>query len=261
MAVFSRELDDLREDVASGDPAGAPTSDDRSAPGTSLLPTSPSRHELTTRPQREWILPGANEYFRRIYARAVGGRSEILAVSSAIAGEGKTTLCLGLGVTIAEDLPERRVLVVETNPQRPALAEDFGLDPSPGLLDCLVDEEPIELSYRRTLLDNLHVVPIGGPVPNPGRLLRSSAMAMAVDSMRATHDLVILDVPAVLEDSSAVLLADLADSVLLVVRVGATPVSLVSKALGDIDADRLRGVVLNELHSAIPAGLRRLFGT
>src|SRR5437868_921398 len=107
---------------------------------------------------REWLLPEADEFFRGIYTRAGTGAAETLAICSAIAGEGKTTIALGLGVTIAQDFPERRVLVVETDPHRPAMAKDFEVEPKPGLIDCLVAERPIQLGYRATSLDNLHLV-------------------------------------------------------------------------------------------------------
>src|SRR5262245_66504589 len=80
--------------------------------------------------QRDWLFSGADELFRNLYTRAgIGFTSEVLAVSSAIAGEGKTTVSLGLAVTVAQDYPERRVLLVETDFQRPTLADDFGVEP------------------------------------------------------------------------------------------------------------------------------------
>src|SRR5215216_5089827 len=82
--------------------------------------------------QREWLFAGADELFRGLYTRAgVGFTSEVLAVSSAIAGEGKTTVSLGLAVTVAQDYPERRVCLVETDFQHPTLASDFGVEPTP----------------------------------------------------------------------------------------------------------------------------------
>src|SRR5947207_14143009 len=82
--------------------------------------------------QREWLFAGADELFRNLYTRAgIGFTSEVLAVSSAIAREGKTTVSLGLAVTVAQDYPERRVCLVETDFQRPTLAADFGVDPTP----------------------------------------------------------------------------------------------------------------------------------
>lgn len=246
---------------ASGRPSEAQREPENPAvSSTDLLRLTGPGRQLVNRPPRDWLLPGADEYFRRIYTRTGSARSEVLAVCSAIAGEGKTTMAVGLGVTIAEDFPDRRVLVVETDLQKPVLASDFDLEPGPGLVDCLMNDDPMEMAYRSTLLENLHLVPAGSPVPNPGRWLRSSSMALAVDSMRVTHDVVILDVPAVLGNSDALLLTDLADGVLFVVRAGVTPSHLVAKALEDVDAGRLRGLVLNESRTAIPGWLRRLFG-
>ena len=72
------------------------------------------------------MVPGLDEYFRGIYTRAaVGFGSEVLAISSAIGGEGKTTLSVGLAITLAQDFPERRVLLVETDFQSPVLAADL----------------------------------------------------------------------------------------------------------------------------------------
>jgi Mrp family chromosome partitioning ATPase len=110
------------------------------ASGGALVPHAP----------REWLLPSADELFRTIYTRAGTGTSEVLAVTSAIAGEGKTTVSLGLAVTIAQDFPERRVLLVETDIEHPNLARDFEIDPSPGLVDHLLDDRPMQVAFRPT---------------------------------------------------------------------------------------------------------------
>src|SRR4051794_34443843 len=114
------------------------------------LPLTHPAQTLAGETQREWLLPGADECFRGIYTRSGTGSSEILAVCSAIAGEGKTTISLGLAVTIAQDYPERRVLVVETDAERSVLAKDFGLEARPGLFDCLADNQPVHTAYRPT---------------------------------------------------------------------------------------------------------------
>jgi capsular exopolysaccharide synthesis family protein len=249
--------------AAAGEPEAARPAEALNDPGEAaggLLRLDDTSSALVLREPREWLLPGADEFFRRIYTRAGASRSEVLAVCSAIPGEGKTTVSMGLAVTLAEDFPDRRVLVVETDLQKPVLAADFGLDPVPGLAECLINDELVEAASRATLLENLRLMPAGAPQRNPGRWLRSSGMALAVDAMRATNDIVILDVPAVLGNSDAVLLTDLADGVLFVVRAGVTPASVVSKALEDLDDGRLRGLILNGQQSAVPRWLRRLLG-
>lgn len=238
----------------------APPRTNGAATGLLRLPESHASEALARRLPREWILPGADELFRRIYTRSSGGRADVLAVCSAIGGEGKTTVSLGLGVTIAEDFPDRRVLIVETDLEKPVLAKDFQVDLTPGLADCLLNSEPVEMAFRPTYLENLQLVPAGNPSRSSGRLLRSSGMAMAIDVMRTTHDVVILDVPALLTNSDAMLLTDLADGVLMVVRAGVTPVTQVNKAVEELDEGRLRGVVLNGYAPATPGWLRRLLG-
>lgn len=220
----------------------------RVGPGTALAHPTP----------RDWVVPAADEVFRGIYTRAGTGPSEVLAITSAISGEGKSTVSLGLAVTVAQDFPDRRVLLVETDLQNPSLARDFELDPSPGLIDYLVDDEPLEHLYRSTAIGNLHIMPSGGPVTNPGRMLRSNLMALAVTSMRDSYDLVILDLSSILVNSDALLVADLADGVIVIVRAGVTPMSLVNKAVKLLDEHKLLGVVLNGARSSVPNWLRRL---
>ena len=217
--------------------------------------------DLPHQEPREWLFPGADDIFRTIYTRAGAGfTSEVLAVCSAIAGEGKTTVAVGLATTIAQDFPERRVVLVETDFQRPALADDFGLEARPGLIDCVVSGETIQNACRSTFLENLYIVPVGGATPYLGRPLRSSRIAAIIDSMRQMYDLVIIDLPPILANSDAVLLTDLADGAIWVVRSGITPMNLVSRALEQLDEGKLRGVVLNGTQSAIPNWLQRLMG-
>src|SRR4051812_39310930 len=69
------------------------------------------------------------EILRHAYTRAGIRGSMVLAICSAIVGEGKTTISLGLASTFANDYPDRRVALVETDIERPILARDLGLDP------------------------------------------------------------------------------------------------------------------------------------
>ncbi len=209
----------------------------------------------------QWAFPDADEYFRSIYTRAgTGFVPEVLAVSSAISGEGKTTVSVGLAVTLAQDFPDRRVLLVETSMLRPVLAADFGVDATPGLVDCLTTGEPLLSVCRPTYLENLHVVPAGDIEGVIGRPLRSSQLAVVLDAMRQNYDTVILDLPAILANSDAVLLTDVADGTICVVRAGVTPTTLVTRAVEQIEEAKLRGIVLNGIDTAVPGWLRRLAG-
>src|SRR5262249_15036691 len=181
----------------------------------------------------------AAEYSRGIYTRAALQTGQALAVCSAVAGEGRTTVALGLGTAIARDFPELRVALVEVDPHRPTLALDFGLAASPGLAEVVRDGRPVETAYRATGLENLRLVPIGGPIDNASGLLRSSQLAAALAALRRQHNVVILDLPALLADSAVLPLAAQSDGVLFVVRAGETPRPLVEQAVADLGAERL----------------------
>jgi capsular exopolysaccharide synthesis family protein len=216
---------------------------------------------FSTEAPREWTFTGSDEVFRSIYTRAgTGFGREVIAVCSAIDGEGKTTVAMGLAIALAQDFPSRRVLLVETDLQRPVLADDFATEAAPGLVDCLVYGAPLQDACRGTFLDNLHIVPAGQPISVSGRPLRSSQMAAVVDHMREMYDVVILDVPAVLSNSDAALLTDLADGVVWVVRAGVTAQPLVSRGLEQIEEMKVRGMVLNGTRSSAPNWLRRIIG-
>lgn len=226
-------------------------------------PHPTTRSELATAGEQAsaWVFTEGEEIFRGIYTRAgTGFSSDVLGICSAIAGEGRTSVGVGLAVTIAQDFPNRRVLLVETDLQRPVLAEDFGVDNSPGLTDCLMSGLPLLGACRATYLPNLHIVPAGEPTNVAGRPLRSSLMANIVDAMRQSYEVVILDLPPLLTNSDSILLTDLADGVICVVRTGVTPVALLNRALEQLEVGKLRGLVLNGVGSAVPGWLRRLVG-
>src|SRR5438105_2102685 len=188
---------------------------------------------------RDWLVTGADELFRSLYTRAgIGFTPEVVAISSALAREGKTTVSLGLAVTVAQDYPERRVVVVETDLERRSLADDFAVEPTPGLLDYVHGDHPIETVFRPTFLDNLHLVPVGGAVRGSGRALRSSRMADLIEALRQNYDLVVLDTPPLLVNSDAVMLSDLADGSILVVRAGVTPAPSIFKAIEQIEESK-----------------------
>ena len=56
---------------------------------------------------REWLFPGSDEYYRTLHTRVIQERPEVLVITSATSGEGKTTTALGLAITVAQDFPGR----------------------------------------------------------------------------------------------------------------------------------------------------------
>jgi receptor protein-tyrosine kinase len=209
-------------------------------------------------PKRTWPIAGADELFRSLYTGFEIGSGTSLAVSSAVNGEGKTTICVGLAVAIAQDLPDRRVVVVETDLWRPVLAKDYGIPSAPGLADCLLDRQPLASALRATELDNLSLLLAGSHVPSPQRLLRSARMTDVMHTLRNTYDVVIVDTAAVMVHSEVALIARMVEEVMFVVRTGVTPARELDAALARLRDANVKGIVLNDVHSSVPRALRRL---
>lgn len=208
--------------------------------------------------RRGWLIPGADELFRSLYTGFEVTSGASFAVCSALSGEGKTTITVGLALTIAQDLPDRRVVIVETDLWKPVLASDFGIEPTPGLVDCLLDRVPVGATLRPTSLDNLSLVVAGNGAASAQRLLRSARMPQIVEELRRTHDVVVLDTPATLAHSEVALLARMVDEVIFVVRTGVTPEKSMTSALARIHGATVRGIVINDARSSVPTALRRL---
>jgi tyrosine-protein kinase len=223
-----------------------------------ITPVATTAHGRRLTQRRGWLIPGADELFRSLYTEFEVRSGTSFAVCSAVTGEGKTTLSIGLALMIAQDLPDRRVVVVETDLWRPVLAKDFGLEPAPGLVDVLLDRMPVLSTLRSTSLDNLALVVAGSAAASGQRLLRSARMPQVIDELRRTHDVVILDTPATLAHSEVALLARMVDEVVFVVRTGVTPARDLSSALARVHGARIRGVVVNDVRSSVPVAVRRL---
>ncbi|HEY6202681.1 MAG TPA: CpsD/CapB family tyrosine-protein kinase [Candidatus Limnocylindria bacterium] len=209
-------------------------------------------------PRRNWLIPGADELFRSLYTGFEVMQGASFAVCSAVSGEGKTTISLGLALAIAQDLPDKRVVVVETDLWHPVLAKDFGIETVPGLVDSLLDRAPVLSTLRSTSLDNLSLVVAGGAVAGAQRLLRSARMPQIIEELRRTHDVLILDTPAALAHSEVALLARMVDDVVFVVRTGVTPAHALTSALGRIQGAKVRGIIVNDARSSVPGAVRQL---
>jgi tyrosine-protein kinase len=158
-----------------------------------------------------------------------------LLVASAAPGDGKTTIARHLASAAAR--MGSVVLLLEADLRHPALAEQLGLQPGPGLSDVLIGEVSLWSATQLVDLDSspadgssgqmrfgermLDVLVAGVPLPpNPGVLIESHAMAAVLEQARSTYDLVVIDTPPLAAVSDAFPLLSQVDGVIIVGRVG-----------------------------------------
>jgi capsular exopolysaccharide synthesis family protein len=171
--------------------------------------------------------------------------TQVIIVSSALAGEGKTSTVLNLAVAISQS-KEKRVLVIDGDLRRPSIAEYLGVKPTVGLGGVLAGEcAPLDAVVCLDAQE-LYVMPVAVEAPNPTELLSSERLAMMVEEMREYFDFILVDSPPIMPFADARLLTNHADALLLVVRAGAAPYETVEKAIDLVPPGRILGVVLND---------------
>jgi len=175
----------------------------------------------------------------------------IIEVTSASAGDGKTTTAVNLAATIAEG--GQNVILVSCDLRKPRLHEFFGLPNDVGFTSVLVDQ----LTLRDACLpapgvERLWILPSGPVPPNPSELLGSQRGRELFRILAERFDVVVVDTPPVLPVTDAAVIATLADGVLMVCSAGKTTNKDFSKALQLLDRVNapILGLVLNNASTA-----------
>jgi non-specific protein-tyrosine kinase len=170
----------------------------------------------------------------------------VIAVTSSIPGEGKTTVAINLASTLAE--AGFTVCLVDADLRRPTIAKVLGLLSPVGLTSVLIHQ--IELSEAmQSAGSNFYVLTSGPTPPNPSEVLASSYVRDIVRSLLDKVDYVVLDTAPLLPVADGSEVAALADGTLLVARHGVSTDSHIKRAthaLARVDA-KLLGVVLNRI--------------
>lgn len=173
--------------------------------------------------------------------------ANLIMITSAVPGEGKTTIAANLAMSIAMEL-DHTVLLVDADVARPSLPSIFGFGHQKGLLDLLT-EDSLELSQvlLRTNVEKLSILPAGTQHPRATELLASTAMIdLLADMARRYADrIIIFDSPPLLLTTEARALAAHMGQVVVVVRAESTKQLEVKHALAAIEACPVKLVVLN----------------
>jgi protein-tyrosine kinase len=176
----------------------------------------------------------------------------LIMVTSALAGEGKSFTAINLAMSIATEL-DTTVMLVDADVARPSVLRVLGLPPSPGLLD-IVQDESRELSsvLLRTNIDKLSILPSGTPHERATELLASEAMIRLLADMakRYTDRVIIFDSPPLLLTTESRVLATHMGQVVMVIRAESTLQSDVQHALSTIEACPVKMVVLNQARTS-----------
>lgn len=183
---------------------------------------------------------------------AIGQKRSRILVTSAIPGEGKTTIVANLAVVLAQS--GLKVVLVSADLRKPQLEELFGIvKPPVGLTGVLLGDAALVdalVPVPLPSIDSTFLVPAGQSPQNPAELLGSERMGTVLDRIEsAGADFIVLDSPPVLPVADALALAHLVDGVIVVAKAGTTTRAQLTELLdrlAQVNAPVI-GIVLNEI--------------
>jgi len=192
------------------------------------------------------------ESLRNARASIMGIRSatkpRIIALTSALPGEGKTTTALALARTMA--LAGARTLIMDVDVRRGQLRAIVRHDAKkPGTVELLRDKATIDEAIESSAVRNLDQLVVKKPYYSSENLFGTEAVHLLIDELAERYNVIILDLPPLLGLADGRFLAALADAVVLVVKWGATPAHLASMALSSLRADESN--VLGAIYSMV----------
>jgi capsular exopolysaccharide synthesis family protein len=166
-------------------------------------------------------------------------------VTSAMAGEGKTTTVINLAMALADT--GARVLLVDGDLRNPSVAKSMGLEGGVGLTTILLGAATVDDVVQQWRDSSLYVLPAGQIPPNPSEILGSEPMETLFDHLTKEFDYVLVDSPPVLPVIDAIVINKLVGGLLFVVAADRTrkrDLQSAIKALATVDA-QAAGFALN----------------
>lgn len=182
--------------------------------------------------------------------------AQVIAVTSALPREGKTTFCTAMAHQLA--LEGRRVLLIDADLRRPRAREAMGGDAGsgPDLIELLRGRCAFEDVVRRDARSGAEYLAARAGIASPMPLLESPALAALLARARQDYDLVVVDTPPVGLATDAAVIARNVDACLFFVRWGSTSREAVLQGLRLLALCRVRvtGIVLSQVNLRRQAG-------
>jgi polysaccharide biosynthesis transport protein len=170
---------------------------------------------------------------------------KVILITSAIPGEGKTTLSINLAASFVQQ--GKTVLLLEADMRRPAIRSNMGLPGKSGLSLLLAGEPQENAIFPHPQMPGLFLLPEGAIPAFPSELLESDRMRELLTHLRGEFDVIVIDAPPVLPVADARVLCEMADVTIQLARFGMTTKTALIRAHDLLTAYARRpvGVVLN----------------
>jgi Mrp family chromosome partitioning ATPase len=191
--------------------------------------------------------PRAAEEYNKTAITLISGAADRplrrVLIASAQHGEGRTCVALNLACALAQ--AKQRVLVVDTDLQRPSLLRLLGIEADTDIAEAVGRRLPASAAAISVMPYGFHVLPLRERVENSAEILASPALREMLNDCEADYDFMIFDSSPLLDSKDANLLMKLTNATVMVVRPGKTNAGHLSRAIAPLPEDNVFGVVLN----------------
>ncbi len=157
-----------------------------------------------------------NELRTNILFSIPSSDSKVIAMTSSVTSEGKSTTCLNSAISFAETYGKS--IIIDCDLRRPNVNKLLGTKGEKGLSNLLVNDCSFENAVVKTKYKNLDAITAGSIPPNPTELLESENMTVLIDELKKEYKYIFLDTPPVNIVIDASILAKISDGVVIIVR-------------------------------------------
>lgn len=180
-------------------------------------------------------------------------KTRSVVVTSAVPGDGKSTITVNFAATLA--MAGHKVLVIDADLRRGSVNEFFDVKRAGGLSDVLSGRVHWLDVTRESSIPNLDIITTGKYPMNPGELLASPVVATMIKEAEAEYDFVIVDCPPFIAIDDAFSIFEHVDTGLFVIRSGQTSMRFIKNALHELDkrGQAILGIILNGITTSDPS--------
>ena len=214
--------------------------------------------EVQAAKDQGWILRAPRSQLAEAYRQvrtsillsSIDSPPRVLLFTSALSGDGKTTIAYNLAVAFASQ--SANVLLIGADMRRPGITKISGCLAGSGLSDVLCNRAALrDALQQHPLLPSLKILQAGTIPPDPAELLGSKRFAQLIQELRSTFEYILIDAPPVIPVTDPIVAGASADAIVAVVRAGKTRKPDLKEMWAALDKPTINilGFIVNDFHS------------
>jgi Mrp family chromosome partitioning ATPase len=179
----------------------------------------------------------------------------ILGITSALVGEGKTTVALNLAMSTARST-NSKVCLIDLGLSGDSVLKRLGtLGQGPGIIHVLEGGSATLQKLKLRDYEELTIIPAGKVPHNSAKIARSVLLEEVLCSIRRMFDIILVDMPAIATHNARPMAAHM-DGIVMIVQAGVTPHEVITNAMDHVGREKVLGVVLNRVRFSGPRWLQ-----